>query len=134
MYFISNKLSYTQTRCSTIEKEAYAIFYAVNKLHDILYGTKFAIKTDHQPLIYLLNAPSSNKKVQNWMLQLTAYDCRIEHITCTYNTMADMLSRASVPRTSKTDLLVEKHEVSQENCDFEIDVPEHTFPVQILNS
>ena len=62
VYFISHKLSDTQTRWSTIEKEAYAIFYAVNKLHYLLYGTQFVIKTDHQPLIYLLNAPSNNKK------------------------------------------------------------------------
>ena len=134
VYFISHKLSDTQTRWSTIEKEAYAIFYAVNKLHYILYGTKFVIKTDHQPLIYLLNAPSSNKKVQNWMLQLAAYDCKIEHIKGTDNTMADMLSRAPVPKTSKPDLVIEKQDVSQEDSDSEIDVPRHTFHVQTLNS
>ena len=35
---------------STIEKEAYAIHYALLKLEHYLYGAKFTIRCDHAPL------------------------------------------------------------------------------------
>ena len=129
VYFISHKLSDTQKKWATIEKESYAIFYAVQKLDYLLYGSQFVIKTDHQPLIYLLRSPSNNKKVQNWMLQLSAYNCQIEHIKGTDNTIADMLSR--VP-TSATDLPKNGGNVNDSGS--EIDIPDQTYHVQTLNS
>ena len=45
-----------------IEKEAYAIMYAVQKLDYYLSGAVFTIKTDHKPLKYLLEAEWTNKK------------------------------------------------------------------------
>lgn len=39
-----------------IEKEAYAIHYALQKLHHYLHESEFTIKTDHQPLKYLLES------------------------------------------------------------------------------
>ena len=39
-----------------IEKQAFAIQYAVQKLNYYLSGAVFTIKTDHQPLKYLLEA------------------------------------------------------------------------------
>ena len=129
VYFISHKLSATQTRWPTIEKEAYAIFYAVKKLDYILYGAQFTIKTDHQPLIYVLNSPSSNKKIQNWMLQLSPYNCSIEHIKGTDNTIADMLSR--VPRLKSDKKEAEQPHSSDE---VEIDIPDHTYQVNLLDS
>ena len=123
VYFISHKLSDTQKRWSTIEKEAYAIFYAVQKLDYLLYGSQFTIKTDHQPLIYLLNSPSNNKNVQNWMLQLAAYNCTIQHIKGTDNTIADMLSRA--PTSGDT---------VEPMTEPEIEIPDQTYHIQTLNS
>lgn len=136
VYFISHKLSDTQTRWSTIEKEAFAVFYSVQKLNYILYGAKFTIKTDHQPLIYLLNAPSNNRKIQNWMLQLAAYNCTIEHIKGTDNHMADMLSRdpGSKKEKNHTESPSKKTPVQEESSDIDIDVPDQTFHVQTLNS
>ena len=131
VYFVSHKLSDTQTRWSTIEKEAYAIFYAVTKLNYILYGAHFTIKTDHQPLIYLLNAPSNNKKIQNWMLQLSAYNCRIEHIKGTDNAMADMLSRAPEASQQKQDR--EDHS-RKETAEVTSDVPDQTYNIGTLDS
>jgi hypothetical protein len=50
IYFISHKLSDTQSMWSTIEKEAYAIHYALQKLDHYLYGVKFTIPCDQAPL------------------------------------------------------------------------------------
>ncbi|CAC5377435.1 unnamed protein product [Mytilus coruscus] len=48
--FLSHKLSDTQSRWSTIEKEAFSIHYALQKLDHYLHGAEFIIRTDHKPL------------------------------------------------------------------------------------
>ena len=53
IYFLSHRLSETQHRWPVIEKEAFAILYAVQKLD---YNLSWAVFTDHQPLKYLLEA------------------------------------------------------------------------------
>ena len=50
IYFLSHKLSPTQTQWPPIEHEAYAIFYALKKLDQYLHDAQFVIKTDHKPL------------------------------------------------------------------------------------
>ena len=63
IYFLSHWLSETQQRWPVIEKELFAILYAVQKLDYYLSGAVFTIKTDHQPLKYLLEAKWTNKKI-----------------------------------------------------------------------
>ena len=59
MYFLSHKLSPTQTRRPPIECEAYtnAIFYGLQKLDQYLHDAQFVIKTDHKPLKGLFESP-----------------------------------------------------------------------------
>ena len=76
-----------------IKKEAFAILYAVQKLDYYLSGAVFTIKTDHQPLKYLLEAELTNKKIQQWALKLSGYNCKIEYLAGRDNTYADLLSR-----------------------------------------
>ena len=49
LFFLSHKLSDTQRRWSVIEKEAYAIYFALQKLDPYLHGADFEIRTDHMP-------------------------------------------------------------------------------------
>ena len=72
-----------------IEKEAYAIVYALEKLN-YLSGATFVIKTDHKPLQY--EAEWTNKMIQRWVLNLSGYNCRIEYLAGRKNTCADLLS------------------------------------------
>ena len=94
IYYLSHKLSDTQTRWSTIDKEAFAIKWALEKLHHYLHNAKFVIKTHHKPLKYILNSPLNNKKIQMWSMSIMGYNCTIEYITGRENTCADLLSRA----------------------------------------
>ena len=48
----SRKLSDTETRYSTYDRELLAIFTAVKHFQRILEGREFVIRTDHRPLIY----------------------------------------------------------------------------------
>ena len=93
IYFLSHKLSPTQQRLPVIEKEAYAIVYALEKMNYYLSGATFVIKTDHKPFQYLFEAGWTNKKIQQWALKLSGYNCRIEYLAGRENTCADLLSR-----------------------------------------
>ena len=93
IYFLSHKLSKTQSKWSTIEKEAFAIHYALQKLDHYLHNAEFTIFTDHRPLKYLLESPMQNKKIQLWALGIAGYNCKIEWLMGTDNTIADFLSR-----------------------------------------
>ncbi|CAG2210599.1 Transposon Ty3-G Gag-Pol polyprotein,Transposon Ty3-I Gag-Pol polyprotein [Mytilus edulis] len=65
------KLSDTQCRWSTIEKEAFSIHYALQKLDHYLHGAEFIIRTDHKPLKYLLLSPQYDLKLRLYVpLQL----------------------------------------------------------------
>ena len=84
-----------------MKKEAFAILYAVQKLDYYLSGAVFTIKTDHQPLKYLLEAELTNKKIQQWALKLSGYNCKIEYLAGRDNTCADLLSR--IPKQLETE-------------------------------
>lgn len=51
--YASKKLSESQVNYSIIEKECYAIVWAVRKFKRYLYSQEFYLETDHQPLVYL---------------------------------------------------------------------------------
>ena len=93
IYFLSHKLSPTQCRYSTVERECYAIHYALDKLHTYLHNAKFTIYTTHKPLKYLLESPMQNKRVQQWALSIAEYNCTVRYIAGKDNTVADLLSR-----------------------------------------
>ena len=50
IYYLFHKLRTSQAKCPTIEKEAFANFYALEKLDQYLHDADFIIRTDHKPL------------------------------------------------------------------------------------
>ena len=93
IYYLSHKLSGSQIKWSTIEKEAFAIKWALDKLDHYLRNANFVIKTDHKPLKHILDAPMQNKKIQLWALDLQGYNCKVEYVSGIKNVCADLLSR-----------------------------------------
>lgn len=93
IHYLSHKLSDTQKKWPTVEKEVYAIVYALQKLDHYLYGSKFTVRCDHKPLSYLLSAEIKNRKVQLWSLLISGYNCHIEYIKGKDNEQADFLSK-----------------------------------------
>ena len=49
--YASKSMSETQIRYAQIEKELLAICFGVMKFHNYVFGKKFIIENDHQPLI-----------------------------------------------------------------------------------
>jgi hypothetical protein len=125
--YLSHKLSDTQTRWSTVEKEAFAIHFALQKFDHYLHNAKFVIRTDHKPQKYLLDAPIKNRKIQLWALSIAGYNCQIEYIPRTENTCADLLSRT--PQTTEPR---ETHIESESHDD--PDVHGNALEINFINS
>jgi len=123
IYFLSHRLSDTQTRWSTIEKEAYAIHYSLQKLDHYLHGAEFTIYCDHKPLKFLLESPIQNRKVATWALCIAGYNCKITYLAGSSNSVADLLSRVS-QNIAQTD---------DEDCP-DPDVSGQMYEVNALNS
>ena len=89
--FISKQLDAIQLGWSTIQKECYAIVYALEKLHYLLSDVKFTLKTDHRNLIFMNK--DKDEKVKRWKLKIQEYDFDIEHLPGVENVVADGFSR-----------------------------------------
>jgi hypothetical protein len=89
--FISKALHKAQLNWSTIEKEAYAIFYTVTKFDFLLRDVRFVVETDHKNLTFLKTAQSA--KVRRWQLTLQEFDFEYKHIKGEDNVVADAFSR-----------------------------------------
>ena len=111
IYFLSHRLSKTQTRWSTIQKEAYAIHYALQKLNHYLHSAAFIIYTDHRPLEYLLKS-IQNRKIQTWALGISGYNCSVQYLKGRDNVCADLLSRAVELEDSDDEQRVEIDDIS----------------------
>jgi len=93
IHYLSHKLTGSQLNWSTIEKEAYAVVYALKKLHAYLWGATFEIHTDHKPLKSLFQSEIKNTKLQRWAIQISEYGAPILYHPGKLNVRADMLSR-----------------------------------------
>ena len=95
--YLSKTLRKEQLNWSTIEKEAYAIFYSIKHFGYILKGINFTLLTDHANLTYISNNCSS--KVVHWKLAIQEYSFDVKHIKGENNVIADFLSRTNVPES-----------------------------------
>ncbi len=60
--YFSKKLNPCKTRYSATDKEALAVVLACRNFHHYLWGTRFTVITDHQPLNIIV---SSNAKLNH---------------------------------------------------------------------
>ena len=133
IYYLSHKLSMSQCKWSTVEKEAYAIHFALSKLDYYLHNAQFVIKTDHKPLKYLLESPMTNKKIQLWALSMSGYNCTIEYIEGSTNTCADLLSRHP-DNVSTGQVLDSGLTENDDDDDVILDVNDNLYQVNVLDS
>jgi transposase InsO family protein len=128
--YISHQLSSTQRKWATIEKEAYAVIYAITKLRTYLYGAEFTIYTDHKPLTSLFTKEMVNTKIQRWAVLIAEYGAKIKYRKGKNNIRADMLSRIESDRDEVAILAdYDEQELNEvdEDCDWlradQFDVP-----------
>ena len=100
--FYSRKLSPTEIRYSTFDRELLAIYSAVRHFRHFLEAVPFDIYTDHMPLVHAINKKSDpiSKRQQRHLSAITEFDCRILHVAGKHNAVADALSRNCAALTS----------------------------------
>ena len=90
--FCSHILTAAQCKAwPTIEKEAYAIIYAIKKFEPYLRDRNFVLRTDHRNLTFIDKEQSA--RVNRWRLLLQEFSFDIEYLPGLNNVLADRLSR-----------------------------------------
>ncbi|GFV33282.1 retrovirus-related Pol polyprotein from transposon 17.6 [Trichonephila clavipes] len=91
--FASQKFNATQKNWASIEKEAWAVLYGLNKFDKWIYGAKVEIISDHNPLKYLNQTTPKSPKLTRWALALQRWNHSITHRPGIQHRSADALSR-----------------------------------------
>ena len=107
----SKSLSPAQRNYGQIEKEAYALVFAVNVFHKYLWGHKFILWTDHKPLLAIFGAKTgipqtTANRLQRWAIHLLGYDFTLEHKSTKEFGEADALSRLIGENTMSEEMYV----------------------------
>ena len=89
--FASKKFSEQASRWSTIEQEAFGIYFAVHHFSYYLRCKDFVIETDHNNLLWMDASPVP--KIIRWKIYLQSFRFDIRHIPGKHNAVADWLSR-----------------------------------------
>ena len=91
--FASAKFSSIQQRWATIEKEAYAALWGLQKFKHWLFGTSVTLYSDHNPLTFLTRTTSKSSKLVRWSLALQEYNVTFCYKSGITNEVADCASR-----------------------------------------
>lgn len=93
--FFSRHLTSTQEKYSTYDRELLAIYEGIKHFRHMLEGRKFAIFTDHKPLVYAFQQ-KPDKATPRQIRQLSyisEFSVDIRHVAGKENVVADALSR-----------------------------------------
>ncbi len=82
-----------ESRYSTTDREALAIVLACRQFQHYLYGTKFTIRTDHQPIVSVFKQKTKCPRMNRWVFEMREYCYKIEYKSGKRNVVADQLSR-----------------------------------------
>ena len=89
--FYSRKLTPTQKRYTTTEKELLSIVETLKEYRNILYGHEIVIETDHQNIVAEARLMASDR-VMRWRLLLEEYGPTFKHVKGVDNVVADAIS------------------------------------------
>lgn len=92
--FASRKLSSSERNYPIHQLEFLSLKWAiVEKFHDYLYGARFTVRTDNNPLTYVLTTAKLNAHGHRWLSDLSVYNFDIIYRPGKNNIDADLLSR-----------------------------------------
>jgi len=91
--FASVKLSPAQCKWATVEEEAYAAMWALQKFQRWIFWCPVTVLSDHNPLTFLTQASPRSAKLTRWALALSEFNVTFKFKDGINNTAADCLSR-----------------------------------------
>ena len=94
--YYSRTLNSAEKNYSTIEKELLAIIESTRHFRPYLFGRKFTVETDHNPLVWLYKIKEPNTRLARWKLKLDEFDFKIVYKKGNENKVADALSRIEI--------------------------------------
>ncbi|GBN33473.1 Retrovirus-related Pol polyprotein from transposon 297 [Araneus ventricosus] len=77
--FFSKKLTPTQMKWSTSEREAFCVLEALKKFDTWVFGGKILVLSDHNPLTYLTNSAPHGGKLSRWALALQRFNLTVSY-------------------------------------------------------
>ncbi|CAL1683860.1 unnamed protein product [Lasius platythorax] len=117
--FYSKKLSETQQRYSTYDRELLAIYAALKFFRHMVEGRDVTIATDHKPLQYAFQQPldKASERQRRQLSFISQITTKITYLAGKENTVADALSRIeeiNMPVIVTTDELAEEQQKDEE--------------------
>ena len=91
--FVSGLFRGSQLNWAALIKEAFAIYMSVKKLLFYLTDAQILLRSDHKPLEKFLLKNTLNSKVNNWAMELKAFNIQFDYIKGYNNIVANTLSR-----------------------------------------
>ena len=90
--FVSGLFRGSQLNWAALTKEAFAIYMSVKKLSFYLTDAQILLRSDHKPLEKFLLKNTLNSKVNNWVMELEAFNIQFDYIKGQNNILVDTLS------------------------------------------
>jgi hypothetical protein len=109
--FFSHELPPRHRDLAAYERELIGLSQAVRHWRSYLWGHPFVVKTDHQPLKYILDQRLATIPQHHWVSKLLGFDFTVEYKPGRTNVVADALSRRDM-------LEVEFQSISSLSFDF----------------
>ena len=91
--FVSGLFRGSQLNRAALMKETFAIYMSVKKLLFYLTDAQILLRSDHKPLEKFLLKNTLNSKVNNWAMELEAFNIQFDYIKGSNNILVDTLSR-----------------------------------------
>ena len=106
-----------------------AIYWSLKVFRNYIYGQKFKIITDHQPLTFSLSSKNANTKLKRWKSYLEEHDYEMVYTPCKNNVVADALSRVQIFSLTSTEHSAEEDSSDMIEC---TEAPLNAFKLQIV--
>ena len=124
--FYSRKLSPTQSRYTTTERELLSIVETLKEFRTILLGQQLIVHTDHENLTY---KNFNSDRVMRWRLFIEEYSPDLRYIKGELNEAADALSRLEIQSPPMEEAHFTEALRSEYYALDDEDLPETAFPL-----
>ena len=97
----SRSLNNNELRMFSTEIEVCAIYFALQKFREYVFGREIKVRSDNISLEFMQRCKLTSSRISRYIHEIMAYNIHIEHVKGTDNTFADLLSRLTRARDTE---------------------------------